>query len=291
MLNAMSDSKYFKGYIGNVFRMKFFLIIISLLLNQELTKGDKQLNLNQYTLVKGPIVIEGVKANASGLTYSAKRDSLFVVLDQPQRVVEITFDGSLKRKIDLNKFQDTEGIAWVTEDIFAIAEEGKCNIVLTELEPGDGGVSWKKSKKLTLGIKVNPLNGIEGLAYDPIKKSFFVAREKGSAALFKVLIPPVGSKENPISILMTVAGRGLKDISGLHYNSKKERLLILSHESACVVEADKYGIEKSRLSLIGGQAGLKQTVIKAEGVSLDKRGTLYIVGEPNQLFVFEKKNK
>ena len=145
----MSDSKYFKGYIGNVFRMKFFLIIISLFLNQELTKGDKQLNLNQYTLVKGPIVIEGVKANASGLTYSAKRDSLFVVLDQPQRVVEITFDGSLKRKIDLNKFQDTEGIAWVTEDIFAIAEEGKCNIVLTELEPGDGGVSWKKSKKLT----------------------------------------------------------------------------------------------------------------------------------------------
>ena len=113
--------------------MKFFLIIISLFLNQELIKGDKQLNLNQYTLVKGPIVIEGVKANASGLTYSAKRDSLFVVLDQPQRVVEITFDGSLKRKIDLNKFQDTEGIAWVTEDIFAIAEEGKCNIVLTEL--------------------------------------------------------------------------------------------------------------------------------------------------------------
>ena len=76
-----------------------------------------------------------------------------------------------------------------------------------------------------------------------------------------------------------------------NYNSKKERLLILSHESACVVEADKYGIEKSRLSLKGGQAGLKQTVIKAEGVSLDKRGTLYIVGEPNQLFVFEKKSK
>jgi uncharacterized protein YjiK len=56
------------------------------------------------------------------------------------------------------------------------------------------------------------------------------------------------------------------------------------------VEANKYGIEKSRLSLKGGQAGLKHTVLKAEGVALDKRGALYIVGEPNQLFIFEKKN-
>ena len=269
--------------------MKTFLIIISLLLHQVLAYGERLLYLNQYTLVKGPIIIEGVKANASGLTYHAERDSLFVVLDQPQRVIEINFDGSLRRKIELNKFQDTEGIAWITGDIFAIAEEGKCNIVLVELEPDDGGVSWKKAKKLKIGIKVSPLNGIEGLTYDPIKKLFFVAREKNSAALFKVLQPPNGSKENPTSILMTVAGRGLKDISGLHYSSHDERLIILSHESACVVEANKYGIEKSRLSLKGGQAGLKQTVLKAEGVALDKRGTLYIVGEPNQLFIFEKK--
>ena len=280
----------FRCTLKTVFRMKHFLMIISLLFNQALTNGEGLLHLNQFTLVKGPIVIEGVKANASGLAYHAERDSLFVVLDQPQRVVEINFDGSLKRKINLNKFQDTEGITWITGDTFAIAEEGKCNIVLAELEPGDGGVSWKKARKLKLEIKVNSLNGIEGITYDPIKKLFFVAREKSSTALFKVLPPPNGSKENPTSILMTVAGRGLKDISGLHYNAQNERLLILSHESACVVEANKYGIEKSRLSLKGGQAGLKHTVLKAEGVALDKRGALYIVGEPNQLFIFEKKN-
>ena len=58
-----------------------------------------------------------------------------------------------------------------------------------------------------------------------------------------------------------------------------------------MVEANKYGIEKSRLSLKGGRSGLKQTVLKAEGVALDNRGTLYIVGEPNQLFVFNPKQK
>ena len=37
--------------------------------------------------------------------------------------------------------------------------------------------------------------------------------------------------------------------------------------------------------------GLPVSLVKAEGVALDKRGTLYIVGEPNQLFVFEPKGK
>ena len=278
-------------YFGCLFWMKLLLIVTLFLLGQALTNAEELPRLNQYALVKGPIVIEGVKANASGLAYHPERDSLFVVLDQPQRVVEINLDGSFKRKINLNKFQDTEGIAWLTTNLFAIVEEARGNIVLTELEPGDGGVSWKKSKKLKLNIQVNSLNGIEGLAYDPMTNRFFVAREKGTVALFKVIPPPTNIKENPTSILMTLAGRGLKDISGLHYDAQNERLLILSHESACVVEANKYGIEKSRLSLKSGEAGLKETILKAEGITLDKRRTLYIVSEPNQLFVFEHKSK
>ena len=271
--------------------MKPIFFAALLLVGQALGQAEESLHLDRYTLAKGPIAIEGVKANASGLAYHAGRDSLFVVLDQPQRVVEIGFDGSLKRRIDLNKFKDTEGIVWLHDDQFAIVEEAKCNIVLAELEPGDGAVSWKKAHKLKLDIKVNLLNGIEGLAYDPVAKRFFAAREKSSAAVFKILPPPPNSEVKPTSILMTLAGRGLKDISGLHYDSRSERLLILSHESACVVEANKYGIEKARLSLKAGRSGLNQTVLKAEGVAIDKRGTLYIVGEPNQLFVFKPRGR
>ena len=117
-----------------------------LLLGPALGQAEESLALDQYTLAKGPIVIEGVKANASGLAYHAGRDSLFVVLDQPQRVVEIGFDGSLKRKIDLNKFKDTEGIVWLGDDHFAIVEEVKCNIVIAELEPGDGGSVGRRLK-------------------------------------------------------------------------------------------------------------------------------------------------
>ena len=270
--------------------MRESLIIVSLILGQALGQAELPPRLDQYTLAKGPVVIGGVSQNASGLTYHAGRDSLFVVLDAPQRVIELGLDGSLKRKINLNKFEDTEGIVWLGENRFAVVEEAHGNIVLIELEPKDGGVSWKKAKKLKPDIKVNATNGLEGIAYDPLAKRFFVAREKRSPAVFKIIPPKPESNTPPTAILMSLAGRGLRDISGLHYDAKNERLLILSHESACVVEANKYGIETSRLLLRGGKAGLSRTIFKAEGVALDKRGTLYIVSEPNLLYVFKKGN-
>ena len=268
--------------------MKPIFMLTLLLLGQALGPADESLHLDQYTLAKGPVVIEGVRENASGLTYHAGRNSLFVVLDSPQRVVELNLDGSLKRKINLNKFDDTEGIAWLGGNRFAVAEEARGNIVLVELEPKDGGVSWKKAKKLETGIQVNTTNGLEGIAYDPLAKRYFVAREKRSPAVFKIIPPKQESDAPTTAILMSLAGRGLRDISGLHYDAKHKRLLILSHESACVVEANPYGIESSRLLLRGGKSGLNRTIFKAEGVTLDKRGRLYVISEPNLLYVFEK---
>ena len=268
--------------------MRESLIIVSLILGQALGQAELPPRLDQYTLAKGPMVIGGVSQNASGLTYHAGRDSLFVVLDAPQRIVELGLDGSLKRKINLNKFDDTEGITWLGENRFAVAEEARGNIVLIELEPKDGGVSWKKATKLKPDIKVNATNGLEGIAYDPLAKRFFVAREKRSPAVFKIIPPKPESDTPPTAILMSLAGRGLRDISGLHYDAKSERLLILSHESACIVEANKYGIEKSRLLLRGGKSGLSRTIFKAEGVTLDKHDTLYVISEPNLLYVFKK---
>ena len=271
--------------------MKHLLTVAYLSLGQVFGPAEEPPRLDQYTLTKGPVVIGGVSQNASGLTYHAGRNTLFVVLDAPQRIVELGLDGSFKRKINLNKFDDTEGITWLGKNRFAVAEEARGNIVLVELEPKDGGVSWKKAKKLRTGIKVNLTNGLEGIAYDPLAKRYFVAREKRSPAVFKIIPPKPESDTPPTSILMSLAGRGLRDISGLHYDAKRERLLILSHESACVVEANKYGIETNRLLLRGGKAGLSRTIFKAEGVALDKRSTLYIVSEPNLLYTFKPKPK
>ena len=267
--------------------MKYLFTVACLLLGQVFGPAEETPRLDQYTLARGPVVIGGVSQNASGLTYHAKRDSLFVVLDAPQRIVELGLDGSFKRKINLNKFDDTEGITWLGKNRFAVAEEARGHIVIVDLEPKDGGVSWKKAEKLRTDIKVNLTNGLEGIAYDPLAKHFFVAREKRSPAGFKIIPPKPESDAAPTAILMSLAGRGLRDISGLHYDAKQERLLILSHESACIVEANKYGIETSRLLLRGGKSGLSRTIFKAEGVALDKHDTLYVISEPNLLYVFK----
>ena len=83
-------------------RKRGLITAASLLLGQALGQAEESTRLDQYTLAKGPVVIGGVSQNASGLTYHTGRDSLFVVLDSPQRIVEINLDGSLKRKISLN---------------------------------------------------------------------------------------------------------------------------------------------------------------------------------------------
>ena len=267
--------------------MKHLLTVACLLFGQVFGPAEESTRLDQYTLARGPVVIGGVSQNASGLTYHAKRDSLFVVLDAPQRIVELGLDGSFKRKINLNKFDDTEGITWLGKNRFAVVEEARGNIVIVELEPKDGGVSWKKAEKLRTDIKVNLTNGLEGIAYNPLAKHFFVAREKRSPAVFKIIPPKPAGNTPPTSILMSLAGRGLRDISGLHYDAKQERLLLLSPESACIVEANKYGIETSRLLLRGGKSGLSRTIFKAEGVALDKHDTLYVISEPNLLYVFK----
>ena len=199
--------------------MKHLLIVACLLLGQVFGPAEESPRLDQYTLARGPVVIGGVSQNASGLTYHAERDSLFVVLDAPQRIVELGLDGSLKRKINLNKFDDTEGITWLGKNRFAVAEEARGNIVIVELEPKDGGVSWKIAGKLRTDIKVNLTNGLEGIAYDPLAKHFFVAREKRSPAVFKIIPPKPESDTPPPSILMSLAGRGLRDFSGLHYDA------------------------------------------------------------------------
>ncbi|MEC8989093.1 MAG: SdiA-regulated domain-containing protein, partial [Verrucomicrobiota bacterium] len=74
--------------------MKHLFTVACLLLGQVFGPAEETPRLDQYTLARGPVVIGGVSQNASGLTYHAKRDSLFVVLDAPQRIVELGLDGS-----------------------------------------------------------------------------------------------------------------------------------------------------------------------------------------------------
>ncbi len=67
--------------------------------------------------------MEGVGANASGLTYHPGRNSLFSVINRPPQIVELTLSGKLKRTIPVRGVDDLEGITHVRGNEFFIADE------------------------------------------------------------------------------------------------------------------------------------------------------------------------
>ena len=70
-------------------------------------------SLGAYRALGQSLQIPGVTENSSGLTYSSKTKSLFVVIDSPASIVEFTPGGGKKRKINLRGFDGPEGITYI----------------------------------------------------------------------------------------------------------------------------------------------------------------------------------
>ena len=83
-------------------------VIALLLLLISVCARAESIALHHYTLVAGPIRITHVRDNASGLTFCPKTKSLFMVVDEPELVMELDLEGGVKRTIPLRGFQDVE---------------------------------------------------------------------------------------------------------------------------------------------------------------------------------------
>ncbi len=81
----------------------------------------------------------------------------------------------------------------------------------------------------------------------------------------------------------------VRDISSLSYDARTGHSLVLSDESRLLLELDAQGEPVSFISLVGGFNGLSDSIEQAEGVTMDAAGNIYVVSEPNLLYVFSKK--
>ena len=231
--------------------------------------------------------------NASGLAYSRKRKSLFLVVNRPPEIVELNLKGRVNRRIALSGFDYTEGITWIDGDWFAVVEERRGNLIVIEIAADTKSIDYAQGSKFSVDSAPLGNLGLEGLAYDSAEKRFFVVKEMVPKKIYEVRLP---ARKNDVAEAtipwdMEETGFGLKDLSGVHCDARTGHLLILSHESKCVVECTVDGREISRLYLEEGTAGLDHSFRQTEGITMDKKGNLYICGEPNAFHVFARKHR
>lgn len=251
---------------------------------------EPAVGLAEYRLAAGPVVIEGVRDNASGLAWSPVTGSLFLVLNGPPIVLELDPDGTPRRRIPLKGFLDTEGIAHVRDDTFVIAEEGRRTLVMVRISPETADLDYAAQTRLLLDPRTGGNTGLEGAAWDPENRRFFGVKEKRPRKIYECAEPtdeaPAPAVEHPWDAERD--DLGMSDLSGVCTNAPTGHLLLLSDESRCIVECTTDGREVSRLSLRRGASGLARDVPQAEGIAMDGEGNIYVCSEPNLFYVFKR---
>ncbi|WP_439886073.1 SdiA-regulated domain-containing protein [Pseudomonas sp. MBLB4123] len=237
--------------------------------------------------------LPGVEDNASGLTWNRERQSLFLVLNGPNRLLELSPQGELLRRIELLGFDDVESVDWVGGNRYVLADERKQSLILIELADTATQVERRQARSFTLGLEGGNNKGFEGVAWDPADDGLFVVKERDPMRLYKLqgLLeqPTPGQLELQSDLPQAQGALAFNDdLAGLHYDPASGSLLVLSDESRLLSEVSPQGRLLGFLELSRNWHGLKQPVPQAEGVAMDERGTLYLVSEPNLLYVFRR---
>ena len=258
----------------------------------ETTQTENSLHLEQFSLVGEPITLPGISDNASGLTINPRHNTLILVNNNPEQLLEYSHHGELLRVIELVDFIDTEAIVHLYDDQFAIAEERTGTVSQITLNDQTARIYRHQSRLLATIDVIGTNHGIEGLAYHADRQTLYLVLEDEPAML--VEIPLDRTTREPVVIALndiTKPSEGvpgnLDDLSGLHFAVATNSLLMLSDESKTLVELDSNGNVTSQISLSWLNLGLGNSVPQAEGVTLDKDGNLYICSEPNLLYRFK----
>lgn len=249
-------------------------------------------NLRRYELREGPVQLTGVERNASGITYNWDDDSLYMVRNGPATLYRIDRQGKLLGSIDLadSGSADPEGIAYLGGGLFALAEERPGILRIVHIDAARGTVSQRAAYPLALPVK-SANKGLEGVSYDPDSRTLYLVTERWPRRVLVVrgFEPEAGAPT--LETLMDEEGLTLlepRDLSAVHAFPGGRRYLLLSDESRLVEERGPDGQVLSELDLgmlnpdLFNAGGIAQ----AEGMVLTPDRTLYVVSEPDLLYIF-----
>jgi uncharacterized protein YjiK len=221
-----------------------------------------------------PVSIPYIGQNLSGVTWSQATETLFAITNSPQAVFELTSEGQVLRRMDLQGFSDTEDIAHIEGDLFALVEERRGMIRLLRITDETTVIRAADSPEIDLGSRHEDNKGFESLFFDPVTRSLLTMRELPPFDLISI---PLDAAGQPGTIRRERLALDVDDVAALT-RDKTGTLLILSEASSCLIRTNADGRELSRIRL---EAGILP--FAPEGLTFGAKGDLFIVGEPDIL--------
>ncbi|MGE8334864.1 SdiA-regulated domain-containing protein [Pseudomonas laurylsulfatiphila] len=225
------------------------------------------------------------KDEASDVAYDPQTKTLFSVMGKNPFLVELNLQGDVLRKMPLVGWSNPEGVTVLGDGRLAIVDEREHLIAIVKVDADTRELNIADFPKYDLGPSKDQNKAFEAVTWDPRNQQLVLGEER-PPALFtwkgdgKVL---TGDK-----LKLASHALDMRNLSALAIDPRTGHMLALSADSHLLLELDKNGEQVSFITLLRGFNGLKNTIPRAEGVTMDEAGTLYMVSEPNLFYRFEK---
>ncbi|MBP5950729.1 SdiA-regulated domain-containing protein [Pseudomonas iridis] len=226
------------------------------------------------------------KDEASDLAYNPQTKTLFSVMGKNPFLVELSLQGEVLRKMPLVGWSNPEGLTAMENGLMAIVDERQHMLSIVKVDADTRELNIANFPKYDLGPSKDQNKAFEAITWDPRNQQLLLGEER-PAALFTWKSDGgqtlKGDKQKLSSDELDI-----RNLSALATDPRTGHLLVLSADSHLLLELDEKGEQVSFMTLLGGFNGLKNTIPRAEGVTMDEAGTLYMVSEPNLFYRFEK---
>ncbi|MGU3344815.1 SdiA-regulated domain-containing protein [Pseudomonas monsensis] len=243
--------------------------------------------LPDYRVVIDGKLLPGMeKDEASDLAYNPQTKTLFSVMGKNPFLVELTLHGDVLRKMPLVGWSNPEGLTVMGNGLMAIVDERQHMLSIVKVDADTRELNIADFPKYDLGPSKDQNKAFEAITWDPHNQQLLLGEER-PPALFtwksdgsQIL---KGDKQKLANDELDI-----RNLSALAIDPRTQHTLVLSADSHLLLELDEKGEQVSFMTLLGGFNGLKNTIPRAEGVTMDEAGTLYMVSEPNLFYRFEK---
>ncbi len=257
------------------------------------------LTLSDYTRIEGPIELDAIGGNASGITWKPETDTFFIVANTAHLLYEYDAGfGSLLRTISIdNGPTDTEDVAYLGDNRFAVVvEDNEVYVVTIEDGATIADLSAAMVERYVVSAPPEQANfGFEGVTLRPdvgASGQFIVCQEGGGPVPIRVLTFERSSSAGSFSYAdgtllvdepwdaAAEIGDVAIDLSAVTFDVSSNTLLVLSHESSRLLRVvPETGAVLERRDLSGSP--------QYEGVTLADEQRLVLVSEPNFVEMYQ----